>query len=303
MAFASGKKSTTSTEFNRYTGMAPCKILAVNPDKAKMEELFGSTLEKEPEYTGTQESNGKTVKTARVSFVVQPIVEDLDVSPITINFFISEEYMVSQAGKYKVIDKYGRTAWVTKEQAKNHEIPVYSNGMAANIDKDYKPCYKGQEELVTFLRDFLGIYSPMRYNSIEKSWYMVPNPEECEGALDHVDKYFKGDFSEVKELVNLQPENVVSIWFGVRVTDDGKQYQSFLKEAFVKGYNTKKYYTGITKVLNERKQAGAYATTEFGKPELFEVFRLKVTQFKEQDASEELPFTTNSTTDNSDFPW
>ena len=52
---AKGKISSEGGEVKRYIGVAPVFVLAVNPDKKKLEELYGNTLENDPVYVGEVE--------------------------------------------------------------------------------------------------------------------------------------------------------------------------------------------------------------------------------------------------------
>ena len=70
MALAKGKESTEELEIKRYVGVAPVYVLAVNPNKAKLEELYGRKLDKEPEYV--TEKDG--VKSARIDFIVKTVI-------------------------------------------------------------------------------------------------------------------------------------------------------------------------------------------------------------------------------------
>jgi hypothetical protein len=264
-------------------GIATCNILAVNPNKAKMEEIFGSSPEEEPSYIGTDEK--LNVPTARITFVLQPKVDIEDVQPISISFFLTKTAMVSQAGKCKVIDKYGRTAWVTKEEFMAKAIPQYSNG-PAQLDKDYKPCYIGQEELVKFLISYLWIDPIKLWNKNTASFYENPNKEACECSLDNIDNYFKGDISEITKALEMFPDNIVDVCFGVRTTDEGKQYQSFFKEEFTRG--GARSHNNIVRALDKAKERGAYATTDFSTGE-FKEFAVKVTEFKPQPEEDQLP--------------
>jgi hypothetical protein len=283
MAISTGKKSTVNSfSFKRYIGIAPCKILAVNPNKAKMEELFGSAPENEPVYVGKDEK--LNVPNTRITFVVQPIA-DFEVAPISISFFLTKSAMISQAGKCKVIDKYGRTAWVTKEEFTAKAIPMYSNG-PAQLDKDYKPCYIGQEELVKFLISYMWIEPIKLWNNNERKFYENPNKEACECSLDNIDKYFNGDISEITKCLEIQPENIVDICFGVRNTEDGKQYQAFFKEEFTRG--GARSHKNIERALQQAKERGAYATTEFATTD-FKEYSFQVTEFKPQAENEVLP--------------
>ena len=266
MAVAKGKESTEGN-FKRYIGVAPCFIKGLNPSKAELEKIYGNTQDKEPQYVGEVEvtENGNKVKYAnvRLTFITLPDEEKTGVKcdPISVSLFLQNRYRYNRdQTKIQVIDKYGRTAWVTIEQAKNHEIPMYSNG-PANLDKDYRPAYVGEEELTDFLINYLNIPSVMRYNENEKKWYMVEHPEDSECRLDHIVDYFKGDFSELRDAIALQPTNKVKILFGIRTDNEGRQYQAAFTQMFLK--NSVSDYSKLDAYLQERKNAGAYSTTEF----------------------------------------
>lgn len=261
MAFSKGNESREAVGIKRYKGVAPCFIKAVNPNKAEFEKLFNAQLDDEPNYVGTVDIDGTEVPNVRLSFVLQPDVEKIgfEVGPQNMSMFIQKRprYNRDQT-KVQVIDKYGRTAWVTIEQAKNHEIPVYSNG-PANLDKDYRPAYVGEAELTDLLKVYLNIPNAMKY--VNGAWVPADNLQDCEARLENIDKLFKGDFSEIVEAVALQPLNKVKVLFGVRTTDDNKQYQAFYTQMFLR--NNVSDYSRLDKDVQERKLAGAYPTTEF----------------------------------------
>ena len=261
MAFSAGKESTEGGVIKRYIGVAPVTIAAVNPTKEHLEEIYGTTLDKAPEYTGVQEIEGKQVPYARVDFIVKTVADKCDGIDMTtrISYFVRKEYRFNRDHtKVQVIDKYGRTAWVTKEQATNHEIPMYSNG-PANLDKDYRPCYHGEEDLTNFIKAYLVIPNVQRY--VDGKWIMVDNPSECEARLSEVDKLFDGNFKEIQEIISYQPNNKVKVLFGVRTTDDGKQYQTAYTQMVLT--NSTSNYSRLDADVKERKNAGAYSTTEF----------------------------------------
>ena len=71
----------------------------------------------------------------------------------------------------------------------------------------------------------------------------------------------KNNFKELVELIAFQPENNVKIAFGVRTTDDNKQYQTTYTQMSLK--NGVSDYSKLDADIQERKAAGAFATTEF----------------------------------------
>lgn len=294
MAFSKGAVSTEGNTVKRYVGVAPVFVLSVNPNKDVLEKLYNTHLENTPEYLSEVEvgEDKHKVQNVRLDFIVKTDAEKCNGIEFTtkVSFFIRKEYRYNrEQTKIQVIDKYGRTAWVTIEQAKAHEIPVYSNGLA-NIDKDYRPIYHGEEELTNFIKAYLNIPNVMKY--VNEKWIMVDNPDDCEARLEHVEDYFKGDFSELREIIALQPTNKVKVLFGVRTTDDNKQYQAVYTQMFLKNNITD--YSKLNANLQERKNAGAYPTTEFivsGKVTVggLEEYNVEATNFSNSGSSD-MPF-------------
>lgn len=260
-AFGKAVETKETTAIKRYIGIAPVQIVAVNPTKTELENIYNTTLEKEPEYLGSTEKNGKNVPHIRVDFVVKTNPEKSNGIEMTtkMSFFVKKSYMTNKDDtKIKVIDKYGRTAWVTKEEYQNKLIPMTQNG-PARIDNGYRPCYVGEEELLKFIKNYLGINDVDEY--VDKVWRMRANPQDYEAGFSNIEKWFGGDISEIKSAIAMMPNNYVRVLFGIRHTDDGKEYQDAFNKATLK-YNAKKN-TPIEKALNDAKQNGAYPNTDF----------------------------------------
>ena len=294
MAFAKGKETAEVVSIKRYIGVGSVSIVAVNPNKKELESIYNTTLEKEPEYLSKIETGeGETrhqVENAKIDFIVKTDPTDTcnnGIDMITkVTFFIRKEYRFNRdKTKVQVIDKYGRTAWVTIEQAKAKEVPVYSNG-PANLDKDYRPCFIGEEELTSFIKTYLGIGNVMKY--VNGTWIMRENSADYESRLDKINEYFKGNFKEIADIINLQPNNKIKVLFGVRNTDDGKQYQTAYTQMFI--YATSKEYSKLAADLEERKANGAFSSTEFEVCDIKE-YAVNSTSFTANTSNEsDLPF-------------
>ena len=264
MAISKGNASKEAQEFKRFIGVCPVFIKAVNPNKVEHEKLFNTTLEEAPVYVQDKEDNdGNSYKNVRISIVLQPDVEKIgfDMPLVTMPLFITNQKQHgANSGKYQVVDKYGRFAWATEAEISAKEIPTYSNGKKADISNDYRIAYVGEEDLTNFIRVFLCIPSITKWDNNEKC--MVPNtdvkPEECECRLDieTFEKFFKGDFSEIKDILGFQPTNKVKVCLGVRTDANGKLFQSVYTKKFISNAATN--YSSLDKAL----QADiAYATT------------------------------------------
>ena len=294
MAFGKAQESKEAAEIKRYTGVGSVFVVGVNPNKSELEKLYERELDKDPEYV--TEKDG--VVSARIDFIVKTDTAakcNNGIELLTkVSMFIRKEYRFNKdKTKVQVIDKYGRTAWVTKEQAKNHEIPVYSNGKPANIDKDYRPAYIGEEDITNFLKLFLGIPNVEKWVKNEETGKrevvgLVDNPQDCECRLENIEDYFKGKFNEIKDAINLMPNNKIKVLFGVRTTDEGKQYQDVYTRKFLS--NAVSVYDKLAEDVQSNKDNGAYPNTEFVIADLQE-YTVQATNFN------------NTNNDNGDMPF
>lgn len=257
MAFGKVAQSTEAVEIKRYIGVAPVKVLAVNPDKATLEKYFNTTLENEPAYTG----NNEGIKYARIDFLVQTDAEKCGVDMITrLSFYIRDEKRYNRdKTKIQVIDEYGRTAWVTADEFKEKRIPIYSNGNVANISNNYRACRNGEEYLTNFVRTYLNIPNVMRY--VNNTWVMIENPADAECRFDNIKDWFDGKFTDIKDINTLMPENKVKVLFGVKNAENGNQYQDFYNRMFLSNGTSR--YERLQKDVTTSLQNGSYPNTEF----------------------------------------
>lgn len=277
MAFAAGSESKESNR-KLYVGIAPVFVTAVNPNKEMLSKFYGSDVDEEPVYLGESEVGPegakKTVPQVRIDFlVVSDATKTNGIEMKTkITFFLKKAFRYNRDNtKVQVIDKYGQTAWPTIEEAKTNAIPQYENG-PANLDKDYRPAYIGEEELTGFIKAYLNIPNPsFSYKNKDTGEIVVKtlaNLDDALARLDGIENYFKGDFKELESILMLQPRNVVKACFGVRTTDDNKQYQAVYSQKFLKNIITD--YSKLDADIESRKNAGAYPTTEFSVEPLHE---------------------------------
>ena len=256
MAISKGNASKEAQEFKRYIGVCPVFVKAVNPNKAEHEKLFNTTLEEAPVYVQDKEdAEGNSYKNVRISVVMQPDVEKIgfEMPLITMPLFVTNQKQFgAKSGKYQVVDKYGRFAWATEAEISAKEIPTNSNGKKADISNDYRIAYVGEEALTKFIRAFLYIPEITVWDNNEQC--RVPNtkdkPEECECRLDveTFEKLFKGDFSEIKEILGFQPNNKVKVCLGVRTdANSGKLFQSVYTKKFISNAATN--YSSLDKML------------------------------------------------------
>lgn len=309
MAFSKGQKRDAEISVKRYIGLAAVKILGVNPTAEEQNKFFNTTAFTEnPVYIGkgkAKNSKGEDIEVPqiRLNFVVRtnPSIKCNNGIEMTTNvsIFLSKGFQYSHKNdvtKIKVIDEFGRTAWATAEDLKNHAIPVYANG-PARISNNYRACYIGEEELLNFLKIYLGIPNPEVWNESQGKFVMKPASEleDCKCGFDNIEKYFNGDISEIREILSYQPENMIKILFGVRTADDGKQYQAAYTRAFVSVTSTN--YSRLKKDLEDAQAAGAFSTTAF------EVCDLKEFNIQATDYSKDAADDTFNQTPSNDLPF
>lgn len=268
MAVKVGKESVEGS-FKMYKGMAAFNIVAVNPTKAELEALTGRELENEPEYVDKTDEGkeqvrvvfyGKTAPDAKLNNGIEML--------IPISFMLTKDYRVGQSsGKYQIIDKFGRTAWATKEEVQSKAIPQYTSG-PANISADYRLAWQGEEFLIDFLIQWLNIPGPAVYK--DKVWVMKENTDDSEVSLDMA-ALFKGDVKELKELVTLAAAYTVKGAVGIRTVDNEngtRQYQAVFTRKFAKNAVTD--YSKIDAAITEFQNAGGAPGTEFSTQPLHE---------------------------------
>lgn len=232
---ANASKTASTGEFidvHKYIGVASINILAVNPNNATLKQ-YGWTISDtadEPVYVSTVERDGKPVKSARVRFLAQ--IQDLPEKPVVaLDFWVSPDIMVNKDGtKCKIIDSFGRTAWGTKEEVTSQRIPQYSSG-AANISTPYKPCHRGEEEIVQFIFKYMNITPLQVFDRKKNDWVQSKNPGRL--TIDNWGAICNGNTHEIAEYLSLRPQNCVKVVLGVRSTDDNKTYQTFLNTGFI----------------------------------------------------------------------
>lgn len=283
MAFASGRETTNSQEIKRYIGVAPVFVLAVNPTKDELEKIYNNTSDNAPEYLSKTEVNGKEVEQVRIDFIVQTNTErsnGIDLKT-KLSFFLTNMPKYNRDGsKVQVINKYGETTWLSIEDAKNKVIPSNLSWFEA---ADIRPAYIGEAELTIFIKKYLNIPNKS-YRKSNGELVELENKADAEARLDCISNYFKGDFSELKTIASLLPNNEIKCMFGVRTTDDGKMYQAVYSHEFVKNNVTD--YSKLDEDLQNRKQNGAYPTTEFSICDLKE-YTVESTTFTPND--QEMP--------------
>ena len=306
MAVATGSESK-EIEVERLIGIAAPKVLAVNPTRAEKNKILEQSFtDEEIKYVGETQVKNKDNQDINVPQIRVDILMKTDPEvacnsglekTFTVSFFISKSAYYSFKDPanptMQVIDKYGRTAWVTPAQAKDHIVPEYiiqkegprkGQTMKANICPDYRPAYIGEEDLVKFIIALLNIPRPDVWDAEKKAYVMKTDSKELaksECMLDDIKKYFEGNVSEVAKIVKFQPNNKLKLLLGVRTANNGAQYQAVYTAMPLKLSVTN--YKVWEDALKADKAAGRHPNVEYRVQNLA-IFKAQATNYSEQEA-------------------
>lgn len=273
-----GRKTVEFGEKILFTGVVPFTILAVNPTKKELEKIYGRELEKEPEYLKEEDVDGKMVKKLRLDFIIKTVLtKDCNVEVIDkVAYFLEDRPRANKdKTKFEVINIYGETTWLTKEDIQSKTIP---ENLSFFSPDGMRAAYVGEADVIMFLRQYLNV--PNR----EYKGKVIANLDDAKIAFSDIKKFLTGDVKEIASVLKTYNENKMKMLVGVRTTDDNKQYHTWFTQKPLK-FGTRDFQY-LAKELMERKAAGAYANVDFG-PSDFTMRRytLNATSFESPGAA------------------
>ena len=291
MAFSKGKESISVTPNKKYIGIAAVNCIALNPTKEELEAMRGYPIEREINYLSSiQSADGRDIQTIRLDIYLKTTNDDINkvdgvlanvTAPLTI--YLRNQTVYGQtSGKYQVVDKYGRFAWIDKASLDAHTVPPN-----IRLDAGYRQAYHGEEDLTKFCKALIGI-EEMGYVDKDGQYHANPHPEECEARLEHIADYFNGDLTELKGIIALQPNNKCKVMFGIREdVANNRSFQTVYPHHFLKFGNNK--YNSMEKNLDNN--------LPYLKNSVFQVCSLKEysvqpTNFETTTAPQEAPTNT-----------
>ena len=269
LAIGKTQESKETAVFKRYVGVASSFVVAVNPTRKELEAIYGREIANDPEYVVNTDEG----KEARVTFIVKtdPATNN-GIEMINRVMFTLRNTPAYNKDKTKVqvIDKYGNTTWANTEDAKAGKKLYSVNGKELMLDSSYRMACVGEADLIAFLKAFLCVGGAFNY--VNNAWVKKDNADDFLFGLEHIKDYFNGDFSEIKDAIALQPNNKVKLLYGVRTTDDGKQYQTVATRGTMILHNNagSKALEKLERELANAKNNGSFANTDFRVQELSE---------------------------------
>lgn len=260
MSFNVGNKSV-QREFKRFIGVASVEVLAFNPTQEELAKLYNTDSIREPVYI---DKTPEGVERVKLVFYLQPnklMHKEASTMILPVTFTITNQFVVGRnSGKHQVIDSYGRTGWVTKEQLDNHEIPTEYQKYKL-LEDDYRPTYVGEENLTKFIKAYANIPNLTRTDFKTKEVSYIENPNDAKARFNNLSSLFKGDFAEILGLLSVTKGYLVKVAVGVRTTDENKLYQDVFNRAFIK--NAASSYRLLEREIKNAQDNGAFSSTEF----------------------------------------
>lgn len=269
-------KAHETIEFKKFLtqGKVAYNLIAISPNIAALKAMKDSGLNiyvptEEPIYFGLESPKfGETDKTTPYFDAVM-YLRNVDVPDniVQVRHRIFNLNEVSDAGKYKVINMYGSTTYITEQEYNAGIIPAL---MDFYVNEGVKRSLKGEEHFIGFCR---ALYNQQAVNNPTaknpKVLDIDKRPLHKFYLTDaNYEKLFKGDFSEIREALLSVPDAKVGYLTGVKTTAEGKEYQDFFIDVPLRSFQvngTKDDYM-VTK-LQDAMAHGRYASTQFGLPD------------------------------------
>ncbi len=261
-AFGKQQEVGDSVEYKLFTGVENFRVVALNPTKAELEEMYGRELNFTPEYLGETEvedgADMRTVPQVRLDFYLAN--EDNSITT-KLQYYISNTFHKSQTGKFKSVNIYGRDAWLTEDALKSGILP---DNMSWYNSEGVKVAKRGEVETLSFLINLLNLpYDPTK----------ADDPSDCHAQISKEDwaKIFAGDFSMLRGIID-SCNNKIGVLLGVKTKSDGKLVQTTFNRAtlrqYVKGQTKAGKYKYLLKDLHEAQANGAFGNVDFGNDSL-----------------------------------
>lgn len=255
-------KEKESRNFTKYVGLFNGFVVAVNPTKEELSKLLNASIEKEPEYLGSNSESG--AKKLTLSFWLK---EQNSGNLFNVRFNLEDTVVESKTGKTQFINTIGNTSYAEDKS----QLPGFftENGRTA------RPAKRGEELLYNFLRNWLSNLN-----------YEDPSTEL---SLDWK-KLISGKVTELRDAISSFDNQTVCSMATVRAADDGKEYQAVYSYAFLPNYaldcftgKAKKQYKSVNKFIEK------VTDQEYGCKDYYELVPLK-----EYDPTKNVVNTTNT---------
>ena len=208
-------------EWKKSTGFFEAEVLCFNPDREKLEQLLGVTLDKDPEYLGQAseevelaDGSKKTIPYTRLDIVVW--VKDVKTdAKRSIRFYLRDLPKIKQdKTKAQYINNIGTLSWADKDE----NLPDWFK------QRPFRKAHQGEENLYAFVTNWLG-----------KVDFKDPD-----ASLDFDwSRLMKGNVTELNQQINSDYAQTITCLCLISVNDksgEKKEYEQVYNEGFMPGY-------------------------------------------------------------------
>lgn len=216
-------QAETASNFFRFIGLAQLKVIAINPTKAEIKQLFNREMEKEPEYLDPQHGR-------KIVFYLQgegiAIMKDgtkaLKQINATHTVFLKNELDVTKSGDKKAYtDNFGNCIYMSELELAQRPEKFKMDWASTRL------AYRGEGDLLDFMK---AVAAPAKDQP-----FFIPKVNEIIAT---------GNVIILKQAVASANKygNTVRALLGIRTAQDGKQYQTIFKKKIDRGTsNTLEY--------------------------------------------------------------
>ena len=202
-------------EFPKKVGVFEAKVIAINPTALEYKEILGIDLKEDSKVTDYLTKVDNLTK-LRVDVWLQDVNSDFKTKVV---FFLEDTKRSNKDNtKHQYVNSVGVCSWASSEET----LPIWFGNK-----RTYRIAYSGEEELISFLRIWLG--------GLDYS-------DETTQLMLEWKEVMKGNLTEWKEEIGGENEQTVGALATVKTVDRGegpKSYQSVFSKSFFPGYSIK----------------------------------------------------------------
>jgi len=258
-----GLQSEVKSGTNKYTGLAPAKLMAINPNQAELSKLLGNDISWEPKYPTIPGTDGQPDKFP-LTFWVKHAEKD---HFTTMTIYVANSPITSKNGKHVFVNKVGQASYY----AESAQALIDNQNTSWYNKEGLRPMNIGENELYALMQTIV------RFN---------PNEDgaDWESAMKQdgitMDRLVKGDVSGLRKFIEYansetpekQPNCFICLYCVKRkdvTTPEGtttKYYQNILgkSESWFRTTNcevTPSNKAKLRKVIEDRRQQGYELST------------------------------------------
>jgi hypothetical protein len=207
------KKQEEVKPVERFTGLAPFRVVSLNPSLEELKAIGVTYLQNEPEY-----SNDKGL---RLDFWLQNLEgveykhegEVKNSGPLTrkLSYFIEDTDKVASTGKVKIVNDLLQNTWADSIEAllENDKMSWFSKNHNLRVAKT------GEVEVLEYFQRLMGLSTGFKDKQGDEVKFATSWSKIVAGDTKELKKYVKDAYDM---------GNGLTVLLGVKTNDEGKQF-------------------------------------------------------------------------------